>query len=119
VLIEYQIRFEKAGLTISQRLEPAPPPPLKKNGSVQQNSIAASIEETELLQSPATPAASQHSAPEGGAAPILPPRIGGAAPILPPRIGGGGFDVSGATPITIIGPIVIAVPPMNGHGKEE
>jgi len=97
MLIEYKIKLQSDGLTITQRIEQGSSEAQVKEGApVVQNSLPGSIQEIEA----ANAAASQR----------------GGSP-LDQNPGGGPAD-SGASPITIIGPIILTLPPHSATASD-
>jgi hypothetical protein len=97
MLTQYEIKLEKDGLIIKQRVEPATSQALPSFSA--DNSLKASFQQS-MSANVAGPAAGGSSAdsPFGG--------------------GGGGFTGTAAAPITIIGPNILMCCPCHHAGKE-
>jgi hypothetical protein len=96
MLIEYSIKFEKDGLTITQRVDAGSQgPPVKDQSAVEQNVLQASAPDP--LRAVGTKAATLET--------------GGALVPKPRGPGGGPFESISGAPITIIGPIILTCPP--------
>jgi hypothetical protein len=105
MLIEYEVKFDKHGLTIKQRIEPGSPPSVKPDAPLEQNALGASFQDS---------AAANAARPNQGAGPAG--RDVGAGPGGRDKGGGpggrdkGGGGALGSGPITVIGPIILTCP---------
>jgi hypothetical protein len=92
MLIEYNFKFEKNGLTVTQRVGPggASGSPRASGGVVEQNALKASFRESRQASA---------AKPRSGGGPGG--NIGG---------NGGGPPDSGTAPVTFIGPFVMCCP---------
>jgi hypothetical protein len=121
VTIEYKIRFEADGVTITQRVEPdGATAPLKNTGSGDQGGITT-LGNSQSESRAAAAGAGGNSSQAGGSA-GSPPITGGGGPALrplsaetPPDTGGGGPGLGGAQ-VVILGPLVIGAPAPRAKG---
>jgi hypothetical protein len=97
MLIEYKIKFEKDGLTITQRLEPRASAPVKPDAPTVEHTLGETKE-----QSVAAHAARPRKA---------------AGPGDSPDIGTGPDGFGTTAPIILIGPIILSPPPANADDK--
>ena len=99
MLIEYKLKFEKNGLTLTQRIEPGTSGSQGNAGTfTEENSLKASFQESK---------AATASGPKPGGGPGDEPGPGGHGPGDDPGPGGSGF---GTAPVTIIGPFILCCP---------
>ena len=107
MFIEYKIKFQKDGLTITECIEPGSTAPQVKEGTpVAQNALLASFQASKAAASTSGQGGAPNAPPKGGG-PNEPPKGGG--PNEPPK--GGGAAADGA-PITLIGPFIF----LDGEG---
>jgi hypothetical protein len=113
--IEYKIRFQKDGLTVSETIDTnGTAGAVRPAAPVVQNWLRASFAEHQAAASISAQSGAQSDSPEGGG-PGNRPRGGG--PGNRPR---GGTPVSDGTPVTIIGPFIFLCPPKEpetNHGN--
>ncbi len=104
MLIEYQFKFERNGLTITQRVEPEDSESQAAEGVLaEENSLKASFQESQKASAAMT-------AQSGGGGPVKKPGGGGGGPVKKPGGGGSGPTGFGTAQITIIGPFIMCCP---------
>ncbi|MDQ2843697.1 MAG: hypothetical protein M3Y72_22185 [Acidobacteriota bacterium] len=99
MLIEYNITFEKDGLTIKQRVD--------TSASGSQGKVVGAVAENSLKSSFQKSKATNTSVPLAGGGPGDVPGSGGGPGDVP---GSGGGGPVGTAPITIIGPFIMCCP---------
>ena len=119
MLVEYQLKFEKNGLTITQRVEPSVSGgQTSRSTFAEQNYLRASFQESKKAGTDTAPLRPATSPSAGGGGPVGPPNSGGGGPVGPPNSGGGptGF---GTAPVTFIGPFIMCCPSDDSKSSKE